>query len=319
MAITSREKYTKYLKEVLDLEIELYQLRRLKQNIERQLSQTQDFLDNTKPGAKPTSETTLTDIIILGALGAFLGAILGFAVWLFRIILFLFDRYSLLAIIGILFTSTSELKTAAGKISTHIGIGTAIGAIIFIIISILPLIKYLMKKKQLFDEYSQKESKRKTKIAIEKKKLDTIREASRRCDISIKETEKILNNYYALNVVYKKYRGLVPIGTIYEYFEAGLCSELEGHEGAYLIYERQLQAAIIVGKLDQIIERLDTIIVNQRALSERIQSSNRMIDGMSRSVQKIVENQDINNYYNRINAQNTQFLSDYTMYKELLS
>ena len=107
------------------------------------------------------------------------------------------------------------------------------------------------------------------------------------------------------------------MATIYEYFDAGLCTELKGHEGAYLIYERQLQANIIIGKLDQIIDRLDQIIANQRVLAQRIQTSNRMIDSMSQSVQNMVKKQEVNNYYSRISASNTQFLADYVMYKEI--
>lgn len=312
-------KYQEYLKKVLDLELELYQLRRLKSNIKNQLNISQNFINHSKAAPKPTSETSIASTASFTFFGGVFGATIGFTIWLIRVLFFLLGKYSLLFFIGWLFVSFSEIREAAGRISTHVIIFGIIGAVIGFVIAILPGIEFLRNKKRLEREHAQKESNRQKLVAIQKKNLNAAYQMYQRCDTSIKQTEQLLNQYYSLDIIYKKYRGLVPVATIYEYFEAGLCTELMGHEGAYLIYERQLQANIIIGKLDQIIDRLDQIIENQRLLAQSIQTSNRMIDGMSKSIQNMVKNQEVNNYYSRISAKNTQFLADYTFYKEIIN
>lgn len=49
--------------------------------------------------------------------------------------------------------------------------------------------------------------------------------------------------------------------SLYEYICAGRCSTLEGHEGAYNLYETEM-------RLDQIITRLDKVIANLGAIRE---------------------------------------------------
>lgn len=311
-------KYQEYLKKVLDLELELYQLRRLKSNINNQIGRTQSVINSSVAEPKPTSDTSLGFTAITILYGAFLGACLGIGIWVVRVLIFLLAEYSLLFFIGWLFCTVSEIDNAGGGILKLIIQFGAIGAVIGFLVAICPVILFLIKKKKLDQEYAQKEANRQQMVAIQKKNLSETYQIYQRCDAAIKQTEQTLNQYYSLDIIYKKYRGLIPVATIYEYFEAGLCTELTGHEGAYLIYERQLQANIIIGKLDQIIDRLDEIAANQRVLAQSIQTSNRMIDSMSKSVQSMVEKQDINNYYSRISASNTQFLADYTLYREIL-
>lgn len=318
MSALSAGRYKEYLKKVLDLELELYQLKRLRANIKNQHNRIQKLVTNSKPAARPTSDTTIGDILSGVFSGLIAGAMIGFALWLFRLIFFLIDKYSLLFFIGVLFTSFSEIHEAAGRLSTHVILIGLVGAIIGFIVAFLPVVNFRIHKKGLEEAYDIEESNRKKLVTAQKKDLDVTSQMYQKCETSIRQTEQILNQYYSLDIIYKKYRGLVPVATMYEYFDAGLCTELTGHEGAYLIYERQLQANIIIGKLDQIIDRLDEIIANQRILAEGIQTSNRMIDGMSRSVKSMIQNQAVNNYYSQISASNSQFLAEYTVYKEIL-
>ena len=69
---------------------------------------------------------------------------------------------------------------------------------------------------------------------------------------------------YSYNVIYDKYRyDLVAICTFAEYLRSGRCNSLQGHEGAYNIYENEIRMGIIISKLDEIITRLDRIEKNQ--------------------------------------------------------
>ena len=83
-----------------------------------------------------------------------------------------------------------------------------------------------------------------------------------------------LTKLYSQNIIYAKYRNLVAIATIYEYFDSGRCTELEGPNGAYNMYEGELRSNIIICSLSQIISDLGQIKNGQYALYEQIHRSN---------------------------------------------
>ncbi len=175
------------------------------------------------------------------------------------------------------------------------------------------------------------ERKHKRAINIENQKIDIqnsqiLANAERQIDlvnieiskaISLhNETKKVLDEYYDKNIIYKKYHDLVPITMFCEYFVSGRCNTLTGHEGAYNIYENEVRQNIIIAKLDNIISQLESIKQNQYMIADMIQESNKEIHLLSKGVeqqinvlQNIEENTSINNYYGKINAINTSYLS----------
>ena len=92
--------------------------------------------------------------------------------------------------------------------------------------------------------------------------------------------EKTLTNLYSQNIIYSKYRNIIAVSTIYEYFDSGRCSELEGPNGAYNMYEGELRSNIIISSLSQIISNLNQIKNNQYALYTLIDRSNREISDL---------------------------------------
>lgn len=125
-------------------------------------------------------------------------------------------------------------------------------------------------------------------------------------------TVETLEKLYSANVIYEKYRNIVAVGMLCEYFESGRCSTLEGHEGAYNIYENEIRQNIIISKLDIIITELEKIEQNQYMIHQAIQNSNRKIEEISSEIlsshKSIQQNQKIIEYYNSITANNTEFL-----------
>ena len=91
------------------------------------------------------------------------------------------------------------------------------------------------------------------------------------------KTTNTLNQLYAVGIVYPKYHALVPIVMFCEYIESGRCDALEGHEGAYNIYENELRQNIIISKLDAVINKLDQIRQNQYMLAAAIEEGNRHV------------------------------------------
>lgn len=140
------------------------------------------------------------------------------------------------------------------------------------------------------------------------------------CNDEIDKAEKKRSSYYSVNVLYPKYQALIPVCTMYEYFDSGRVDTLTGHEGAYNLYENELHLKIIVSKLTEISEKLDRISANQQAILSRLNSLNSRVNGLMNSVEKANQNYisstasvtsqlnqlqystDLNNYYAKENT-----------------
>lgn len=138
---------------------------------------------------------------------------------------------------------------------------------------------------------------------------------------SYAETKQILNQYYSLDVIYPKYRNFIAISSFYEYLCSGRCDKLEGHEGAYNIFEQELRQEIIIDKLDVVIKHLEDIKHIQHKLYEAILKSNTqteiVIKELNRTVsslKRIENNQIITNYNSAIVAQNSGLLKHFCIY-----
>ena len=90
-------------------------------------------------------------------------------------------------------------------------------------------------------------------------------------------SESALKELYDLNIIYHKYRSLIPITMFCEYLDSGIRSELHGANGIYDLYEQQLMGHQIVGELSTVNSNLRTIscqlgnIANQLSGIERNQ------------------------------------------------
>ena len=102
--------------------------------------------------------------------------------------------------------------------------------------------------------------------------------------------EKLLQEYYDLDYIYPKYRGLVPISTIYEYLASGRCSTLTGPNGAYNLYEMELRMNTIIGKLDDIIVHLEDISYSQRMLYDKVKASNQRVENLLAAIENAASN-----------------------------
>ncbi len=99
-----------------------------------------------------------------------------------------------------------------------------------------------------------------------------------------------------------------------EYFESGRCTTLEGHEGAYNIYENEIRLNLIITKLDDIITRLDRIQSNQYMLANMLGDCTRQIARLSdaadqqiRHMRKIEANTEAAAYYSQLTERNTAY------------
>lgn len=146
-------------------------------------------------------------------------------------------------------------------------------------------------------------------------KIDFLKKQITKAEQNYSQTKNVLQNLYFYNVLHPKYRNLVAVCSIYEYYETGRCNALEGHEGAYNIYENELRLDRIIGQLNVVISKLDQIRNSQYELYCALVESNRNIREISAhlgnlevSANDIVTSSAVSAYYSRIAAENTQAL-----------
>ena len=163
--------------------------------------------------------------------------------------------------------------------------------------------KELAEKNKLIRDRSKAKA---MKLAAE------ISKARRKLD----ETEKLLLKYYAADIIYTKYQGLIPVTMFCEYFASERCDTLTGHEGAYNLYENEIRLNLIIVKLEEVVDKLDQIQQNQYMLASMLEQNNRELQSIKSAVatqtatlERIEDNTEVSNYYNRITAANTEFLA----------
>lgn len=141
--------------------------------------------------------------------------------------------------------------------------------------------------------------------------------------------------------LHPNYRGLVSISIIYGYFDTGRCSQLQGHEGAYNLYEDEKMKGMIIGKLNIVLKQLNQlnrsmIYVGQAIeecnsrLSDLESTSNKMIgsinnmnsnvsnrlNGVSNQMSAIKANTANSAYYSEVGARMTTFNTVYNLLKD---
>ncbi len=111
------------------------------------------------------------------------------------------------------------------------------------------------------------------------------------------KTEEVLDKLYSLNVIYPKYRGMIPVSMFCEYMDAHRRDKLEGKGEMYDLYEQELLARNILGSLSEInssinslgeavMNKLDGIQRNQMLTYEAILEGNHIADQMREEAER---------------------------------
>ena len=160
------------------------------------------------------------------------------------------------------------------------------------------------------------EKERNESTALNDKKVKSISDTAER------EVKKIwhevytlkqtLNKFYAMDIIFPKYRNIFALCSIYEYLASGRCNSLEGHEGAYNIYESELRQDLILIKLDIVISQLEEIKQNQYMLYQEMRAMNSTLRDISKQMGEMLSKADtIIDNTNTI-ASNTQQIAQNT-------
>lgn len=280
-----------YIRNIRDLEISCYQLEKLQKGLENELrkAEVKKRELSAEKIEEPSQDSIIKDFFLSIAAGLYYGTVPGI-------------------VLGFIFGITSVDKFFRLAL-TLIGIFSGIIAAFLFINSLIESRNYKRTNLEKQKKYETDKRCHEQNVNRNNISLQCIPAEIKKCNEEYKKTKDLLQQYYSLNYIYPKYRGMVPIYTICEYLESGLCFSLLGHEGAYNLYESELHMNLIIEKLDDIIYRLDDIQTSQRMLVREIKRSNAMIDSLCKSMENIAENTALTQYYSKITATNTSYLA----------
>ncbi len=206
----------------------------------------------------------------------------------------------------LIYDSTLELYAQAAKISGILTlIVIAVCAVLLLSYNINEIIKYKNKVKMNDKEYQSNLVKA---SILEEEKEDLISKRN--------QAKQYLNRVYDEDILFSKYRNMVAVLTIHEYFLSGRCEQLKGYEGAYNLYENEIRQNIIISSLQIIINSLEQIKQNQYMLYQAIKETQSRIESLSyefsnisQDIGDIKNNSQISAYNSQIAADNSKILS----------
>ena len=284
--MTSRQGMEKYLEDVYTMEKNLYTLREEKDSLEYKIEHAGEA--RITPVKKPN-------------LGTEIGGEMG--TWVYYLFKFIIGG----AIAGFLFSVYVFFSSNNFCVWRLTGIGAELG----FVLSFLVPIYYgynSYKQKDYEYEYNKKAlAKDAERISDELAYKPVMKNLLEECRTSIKKTEVALDEVYSMNIVFPKYRSLVAVSQMFEYFASGRCTELGGSAGAYNLYEQELRMNIVISKMDEIISELEEIKANQYMLYAAIQQTNQLLS-------KITDNTAVAAYNAEVVAYNTTVSNRYNVY-----
>ncbi len=302
-----------YLQKVYQLEATKFTLNRMI----TQLSNRADKLGFTRKIADPTRPISLFSWTIFFKWGIGLGIVVSLI-------------YAIIVNEGSWESFNAILQIIKVAINTFLGcfIFIPIGLVVSFIVAIIARIidykktnsRYMEKQKEVEFHRGLEQQRVKQELNI---KQDIVNQISI-LRMEINEINNTLKQYYDLNIIHPKYRSLIPVTSFCEYLETGRCSQLEGHEGAYNIFENEIRLDKIATQIEVVIQHLDRIEQNQYYLYQTISDSNKKIsqvmarnEQMIKSLGQIRDNTELAAYNSYVSSVNTSAISDMMVIRQL--
>lgn len=195
---------------------------------------------------------------------------------------------------------------------TDLGISFGVALAITCLSGVIYVVFKKVKQAKLIKQYKERIEIDKKRVEKENEQIKILKQQQRDIQEEIDKNDFLLNKLYSMDIIFPKYRHMIAVITMLEYFESGRCSQLTGGHGAYDTYSYEEKQNMIIGRLDVVISKLDDIKNTQYMLYEAIQESNAISEGIYRqseamieSNRKIAENSALTAYNSDIIRRNT--------------
>lgn len=288
-----------YVKNVYELESSLYQQRQLGRQLQYEINIRYNYSGDTRPLKKREYKTDFLELFKVSLSLAMIGGIIGIVL------------------------ACDEI----GILPTNLWIAFPIFGLLVFPIWELDIVYKIKHSNAEVDRENKEIAKHNAQLCTKmRKQADVIQTELDQVNNSIAQTLHTLDIYYQMNIIAPKYQhNLIAISSFHEYLTLERTHSLTfnpGDSGAYNIYENELRLNVIIGKLDDIIDRLDQIKSNQYSLYQAIQSSNRtsnqILQAARQSSQRLeaIENNSVISAYNSVLTEsNTRYLKWAEMFK----
>ena len=165
-------------------------------------------------------------------------------------------------------------------------IGTVVVAILFIVKEIIRVKWDADKKKQEYEkamkEYNKNLSNDANRVKTEKKQKDVVAKEYNLLKAKLEESKAQLQKFYNRAGIDATYRNIYPIGYMNELARLGVSNKLDGADGLYYLVRQELRYDSFNYQLQEISNKLDVIIDQNKAIYSELREINvkcdRMID-----------------------------------------
>lgn len=98
-------------------------------------------------------------------------------------------------------------------------------------------------------------------------------------------SKELLNTYYDTLDIYPTYRNLVAICHICEYLKSGICTELTGPNGAFMVYKTEMYEKMKIERLDNIVSSLEQLHFDNQILNRCLDAMNQQLFYLNNEIQ----------------------------------
>lgn len=122
---------------------------------------------------------------------------------------------------------------------------------------------------------------------------------------SLNAVNNTLQSLYNLRIngvlcLHPNYQGLVPISIIFGYFDTGRCNKLEGHEGAYNLYEDEKIRGMIINKLDTVLKKINQLNHSMIYVGQAIEECNSQLSVLESASNRMISS--VNNISSNVSS-----------------
>lgn len=103
---------------------------------------------------------------------------------------------------------------------------------------------------------------------------------------------------------------MIAVTMFCEYLESGRCKQLQGTDGAYNLFEKELRDRIIIAELKTISSQLESIRQTQYMLYEEIKRGNDTANRILKSAEHMESNCEIEKYNREVIARNSAIIAE---------